>query len=478
MREQRVGKGLSVAKVRYKSAGRAFVAANDNSVTRARVPGLRVYSGAGRAYPWFNTLPDAPPSYKARAASYVRLEEKLNVAYRKMAPSLEVQKAARVRYQAMRTAGAGVLLPQVGFNVWASMMRMMWRELFERMNQAVQSSWMRMICGYPVGMPTVGVSAVCNVTGTRYTFPPPQKTSIEWVTLKPLGPPIYPEGLFQYTVQGRAGLKAGAPAAARFPGPMHAILPFLQPHGVGSFFPSIDPLSMPIHVFMPTPRPLPWGFRRVPNPFRASTERWGERIGDEPNVLSPKKSTSASAPIWSPSAATAPAPISVAPPRVIDEPPGPGKKERKGKVAQFYWAFLQAYGAYTEYADTVRYVYRATAAAERRAYEKKLGRRPNTSDEFKFVYRNSDKIDMARAVENIVWGNISDAAYGALGRYTVDKPLQKLMPNFEQRMLLRATVREFAHRNDLHTDAFVHDWLRSLLQSGRQVTRPAFEAVF
>jgi len=483
-----------VAKVKYKSAGRSFTARPNplsNSVPRRRRGDIRVLKEYRMTRPVRAEPRSIAEVVKPQSRALVRALSKAEIAAEKAMAQPMANRLQVKNYASIRTAGGGMLIPQLGFGMFVGMHRTLVNNLFRRMTDAVNSSWIDMICGVPQGVPVVGLSALCGPSGTAYTINRATKADPQWeyAEISTLGPPIYPPNLFGWRVNGRAKLKTGSPAMARFPHHPSVLRPALQPSRLIDVFPWIDPLSMPYGQQLPTPQPRPWGVRPRHNPMRSRMEQPEPAPAISRDPAKPGRIEGLEG---LPAARTSPQlrnrvvprtltrpdgtpePGIVAPPRVRDQPPAKNVKERKGRIGHAYWSLLQAYGAYTEMKDLIDYTYEALPQKLKRDIYRQKGRQPNAAERATALYQNFSKVRLGRAAENIIFGNLQDFIFAAYSK-PGDKLLQKLVPKFEDRMLMRAMARQMLIQGDVHDP--VADYLRNLIKRARKDVRPVFDAI-
>lgn len=231
-----------------------------------------------------------------------------------------------------------------------------------------------------------------------------------WATPTPVVPIIIFPGL--------PGYNGGVPMPVPVPPP--GVLPTPQPGPSPVPVPSPAPLPVPEPVPWPRPSPSP---QPVPRPAPGPGPSPGPRPG--------------SGPVEAPVGAIRPLP------RVgtVHRPPGPRVKERKGKVSQAVYVAMETLGALSEIGDFIDAFYKALPASIRRGVRDDLGRSPNFADKLRVMWEHYDQIDMTQGVKNFIKAQVEDLLTG-IASQPFDKALQKMFPDYLQRMAVRQALRQ------------------------------------
>lgn len=104
-------------------------------------------------------------------------------------------------------------------------------------------------------------------------------------------------------------------------------------------------------------------------------------------------------------------------------PPGKNVKERKAGLPP--WASIAWRGAspITESVDAIDAVYEAMPKQLKRDEYNKRGRQPNPLEKLEIMYRNIHKLNIAKAVENLIIEQAEDKVYGKAGQLLRDAAL-------------------------------------------------------
>lgn len=191
----------------------------------------------------------------------------------------------------------------------------------------------------------------------------------------------------------------------------YADFPLAQPIGAPAFGPAPRPISNA------PPRPDPWspefpdvGPRPNPRPRpQPQPEPWNDPTAT-PDF--PFGQPTASIGAWESSPNAPPRPVAAAGPK----PPGPGTKERKGGLPAWAIPLWKSFGAPTEFNDHVSAVYEALPKSVKVAAYRKNGRQPTAQEKLRLVYANMHRLDVGKAVSNLVENHFEDKFYGKLGK--------------------------------------------------------------
>lgn len=167
---------------------------------------------------------------------------------------------------------------------------------------------------------------------------------------------------------------------------------------------SVDPLSVPLHIPAPDPAPVPYPLipLQIPNPFYSPFERTvrGPVAVRAPSVAASPRFT------FQPGRNPR---VESNPPPHVRKPPPKGTKERKVAIA-VGGIPAKIISAVTETADVISAIFKALPGNIKAKY----GRKPQ--DKARAIYDHYDKVDIPRALANLLAQQVSDRAWGHIGK--------------------------------------------------------------
>lgn len=175
--------------------------------------------------------------------------------------------------------------------------------------------------------------------------------------------------------------------------------------------PLLNPVGAPA---FPRPRPVWW-----------SPPRWAPVTPEFPDVGPRPAPKSPLAPLH-PNANSVTGPTGVIevtpfnPPRPVSpkgpRPPGRGTKERKAGLPPWAAAIWHGVGPITEGVDLVNAVYEALPRRIKVEAYNKYGRQPTPQEKLMLIYNNIGKLNVGKAVTNIVENQVEDFVIGKFGK--------------------------------------------------------------
>lgn len=172
---------------------------------------------------------------------------------------------------------------------------------------------------------------------------------------------------------------------------------------------TLDPASMPVGYYAFTPTPFPWAL--IPllgvNPYRIYQRESGYDL--YPDLRCRRGSLPQTAPTLE--IATSPSVLDRSPPLTADHVLRRNRgKERKVRVRGLL-ATMNLFGKATEISDVVDCLYNALPSFVRR-------RKRSLPNKIRAIYENFDRLDLPLAVKNLVYNELEDRLYGAMGSFS------------------------------------------------------------